>query len=46
VHDLSWCQRGVLGLIAGEQDLPAFLLAQAVSDMVGAAFAVVLTVRI
>jgi len=28
---------------SGEQDLPAFLLAQAVSDMVGAACAVVLT---
>jgi hypothetical protein len=41
-HDLSWRQRGVLMLIAGKQDPLAFLLAQAMGDMAGAASTAVL----
>ncbi len=35
-HDLAWRQGGVLGLVAGEQDPLAFLLAQAVGQFTGA----------
>jgi hypothetical protein len=35
---LAWRQGGVLGLVAGEQDPLAFLLAQAVGHMAATAF--------
>ncbi|MFZ4804436.1 MAG: ATP-binding protein [Synechococcus lacustris] len=40
-HDLAWQQGGVLGLVAGEQDPLAFLLAQAVGHLAATAFAAI-----
>jgi hypothetical protein len=45
-HDLSWRQRGVLRLIAGEQDPLALFFSEAVGHMTAAALAAIHTVPI
>jgi hypothetical protein len=45
-NDLLWRQRCVLGLVAGEQDPLAFLLAEPVGYLAGAAFTAISSVPI